>query len=138
MSSQLKYFVKCNELSDGNSPHELFAAQIVTIYDVLSNVPLLNALFEFPESGKEMNERYFNKLSVPQHCDDDDCHGMCRDDFITYYVEHPTLFEELLKEYDDSSSSEVYFFETLEAMTKWLIESRCVHNGAPMQDVKIF
>lgn len=122
--SGLKYFVKLGGLSDGDLPYDIFVAPVASTQDMLKNTQLLNALFQFPHFESEMNETYFNKLSIPQHCDDDGCHGICRYDFIEYYSKHQTLLEELLSDYDDSSSTEVYAFDTHEEAVKWLTDAK--------------
>ena len=125
--SAFKYFIKLNGVSNGDAMYTPFTAQVSSTQDILNNTALLNGLFEFPESEKEMNETYFNKLSVPQQCDDDNCHGVCRSDFVEYYTKHPTLLEELLSNsYDDAQNTEIYAFDSLADANKWLVKEKWI------------
>ena|SRR3990167_2571226 len=132
-----KIFLKLQGLNDGEPQYEVFPAQVSSTEDILNNTSLLNGLFEFPEDENQPNETYFNKLSVPQHCDDNECHGICRKDFVDYYTSHPTLLAELEDDdsFDDTENTEIYIFPSEEALLKHLTELCWVDEETPINEV---
>ena len=126
----MKYFAKLFGITNGFPYYETYSAEVNTTQDLISNIPLLNKLFEFPESETGLNETYFNKLRVPQHCDDDYCGGVSRKDFIEYYQNHSTLMEELLvTDCEDDNASEVYAFNTDQELYNFLFVWLCDGSG---------
>ena len=101
-----KYFVKYNEDPETDFAEvHVYPAVVSSTKDILDNVPLLNSLFGFPASGTELNRRPHNDLSVSTQ----GARGVCRDEFIKHYSNHPTLLEELSDHsVQDTSYSETY------------------------------
>lgn len=115
MSSQLKHIVKLN-----GGDFNLVKAQVSTTQDLLRNIPLLNSLFEFPESNEERNNRFFSSLSVHQYYDETlEDNGMSRRDFIRHYTQHPTLLEEL----QHNNGNYLRVFDSSEEAQKWVISA---------------
>lgn len=128
--TELKYFLILDGTCEGPQgvpEYGFVSAAVNSTQDMLNNIPLLNALFKFPEDSKITNGRFYQKLSAPQK--EDLCYpecGICRHDFIRYYTENPILFEELHNEAEDCENQEVYIFDTFEEVRKFLSDAEWI------------